>query len=150
MKNTYLLKSICLILGLVISADIYACPDLSGSYVDKKGESIILSQSECLEVTVLSRSINHTLTLDNQFTLIQDDEDIRAFGRGVFLLLELVLEAKVEYKKDQGIPPIFLPVRAINKYSKNPTGDLLEKSTIYNSTNGVLAITKTIYKKVVP
>jgi hypothetical protein len=79
--------------------------------------------------------------------LVQDDQDIKAFGRGTFIELEMVLEVKVEYKKDPGIPKIFLPVRAVNKYSHTAAGELLEKSTIYNYNNGVLSNTKTVYRR---
>ncbi|MBC7428058.1 MAG: hypothetical protein H7336_05575 [Bacteriovorax sp.] len=138
-----------LVLGLaVFSLNAFACPNLSGSYVDKNGESIILSQKECEQVSVLSRPMTHTLTLDNEFTVVQDDADVTAQGRGIFQAEELVLEVKVVYKRDPGIPAIFLPVRAVNKYSQTVTGDLLEKSTIFNGRDGVLTNTKTTYKKV--
>lgn len=142
------MKKLVLLAAVLLSANTFACPDLSGSYIDKNGESIILSQKGCEEVSVLSRPLTHTLILDNQFTVVQDDKDVRAFGRGVFQGIELVLEVKVEYKKDPGIPSIFLPVRAVNKYSQTATGDLLEKSTIYNASNGVLTNTKATYRRV--
>ena len=68
-------------------------------------------------------------------------------GRGAFAGEELVLEVKVQYKKDPGIPSIFLPVMAVNKYSQTANGDLLEKSTIYNASNGVLTNTKATYRR---
>lgn len=142
------MKKLVLMAGVLLSVSAFACPDLSGSYVDKNGESVILSQKGCEEVSVLSRPLTHTLILDNQYTVVQDDQDTRAFGRGAFQAQELVLEVKVEYKKDTGIPSIFLPVRAVNKYSQTASGDLLEKSTIYNASNGVLTNTKTTYRKV--
>ncbi len=141
------MKKLVLVVGVLLSLNAFACPDLSGSYVDKNGESIILSQKGCEEVAVLSRPLSHTLLLDNQFVLVQDDKDVRAFGRGAFLGSELILEVKVEYKKKPDVPTIFLPVRAVNKYSQAANGDLLEKSTIYNSTNGVLTNTKATYKR---
>ena len=123
------------------------CPDLSGSYLDKSGESVVLSQKGCGEVSILSRPLSHTLTLNNEYTLVLDDQYNRAFGRGTFEAAEMVLEVKIEYKKDPGIPAMFLPVRAVNRYSHTDSGDLLEKSTIYNSSNKVITNTKTIYKK---
>ncbi len=142
------MKILVLILSLLVTIQAYACPDLSGSYVDKNGESVILSQNGCEQVSVLSRPLSHTLVLDNQFTVVQDDIDILAMGRGIFESIELVLEVKITYKRDPGIPGMFLPVRAVNKYSQTPTGDLLEKSTIYNAKNSVLTNTKMTYKKV--
>lgn len=141
------MKNLILVFGIVLSTQVFACPDLSGSYLDKNNESLILSQKECSEVSVLSRPLTHTLPLDNEYTVVQDDQDIKAFGRGTFVDLEMVLEVKIEYKRDPGIPKIFLPVRAVNKYSQTATGDLLEKSTIYNYNNGVLTNTKTIYRR---
>lgn len=123
------------------------CPDLSGSYLDKSGESVVLSQKGCEEVSVISSPLSHTLTLDNEYTLVLDDLNNRAFGRGTFEGVELVLEVKIEYKNNPGVPAMFLPVRAVNRYSHTPNGDLQEKSTIYNSSNKVLTSTKTIYKK---
>lgn len=58
-----------------------------------------------------------------------------------------MLEAKVTYKKDPGIPKILLPVRAVNKYTATGAGDLLEAGTIYNWYDKVLTTTKTIYRK---
>lgn len=141
------MKYLFTFLVIFSSASVYACPDLSGSYLDRSGESIILQQKGCSEVSVLSRPLTHSLLLDNQFTVVQEDQDILAYGRGVFAGEELVLEVKVEYKRDPGIPSILRPVRAVNKYSQTPTGDLLEKSSIYNPSNSVLTSTKTIYKK---
>ena len=142
------MKTILVFILLAFSINIYACPDLSGSYLDKSGESIILSQAGCEQVSVLSRPLTHTLILDNTYTVVQDDADITAQGRGIFQAEELVLEVRVVYKRDPGIPSIFLPVRAVNKYSQTITGDLLEKSTIYNGRDGVLTNTKSTYKKV--
>ena len=133
---------------VLFSLNAFACPDLSGSYVDKNGESVILSQRGCEQVSVLSRPLSHSLLLDNEFTTVQDDADVLAVGRGIFEASELVLEVKVTYKRDPGIPSIFLPVRAVNKYSQTANGDLFEKSTIYNAKNGVLTNTKTTYRKV--
>jgi hypothetical protein len=130
------------------SLNLFACPDLSGPYVDGNGESVVLSQKGCEQVSIISRPLSTTLILDNQFTVVQDDVDLIAQGRGIFQVEELVLEVKVTYKRDPGIPTIFLPVRAVNKYTQTATGDLFEKSTIYNSYNGVLTNTKTTYKKV--
>jgi hypothetical protein len=141
------MKNLIMTFGILLSAQALACPDLSGSYLDKNDESLILSQKECSEVSILSKPLTHTLNLDNVFAVVQDDQDVRAFGRGTFVELEMVLEVKIEYKRDPGIPKIFLPVRAVNKYSQTATGDLLEKSTIYNYNNGVLANTKTVYRR---
>ena len=141
------MKKLVLILGAILSAQAFACPDLSGSYQDKNGESVVLAQRGCEEVSVLSRPLTHTLLLDNIFTVVQDDNDVTAQGRGIFEGEILVLEVKVEYKKDPMIPKILLPVRGVNKYIKTPAGDLQELGTIYNWYNKVLTTTKTIYKR---
>lgn len=152
------MKTFLLLSSLFFSLNIFAnpnlsidfqdgCPDLSGTYQDKNGESIVLSQKGCSQVSVLSRPLTHTLPLDNQFVVVQDDLDVRAFGRGIFEADLLVLEVKIEYKRDPGIPRILRPVRAVNKYSLTVTGDLHERSTIYNELNGVLVNSKTTYKK---
>ena len=143
------MKCILFFCSMLISFNLLACPDLSGSYVDKNGESVILSQKGCEQVAVLSRPLSHSLLLDNQYTVVQDDADVLALGRGEFQVEELVLEVKVTYKKDPGIPGMFLPVCAVNKYTQTTVGDLYEKSTIYNAKNSVLTSTKTTYKKVI-
>lgn len=130
----------------LLSLNAYSCPDLSGSYLDSNEESIVLSQKGCEEVTVLSRPLSHTLKLNNEYVLVQEDADVRAYGRGIFQQDLLVLEVKIEYKRNPGIPRVLLPVRAVNKYSKNSEGNLVEFSTIYNDTNGVLTTTKTVYR----
>jgi hypothetical protein len=142
------MKKMLVAIGLILTTQAFACPDLSGSYIDKNGESVVLAQTGCEQVSILSRPLSHTLILDNQFTVVQDDADVTAEGRGIFQADELILEVKVVYKKNPGIPTIFLPVRAVNRYTLTPVGDLFEKSTIYNVKNGVLANTKTTYKKV--
>ena len=141
------MKNLILAFGLILSTQAFACPDLSGSYVDKNDESIILSQIGCEEVSILSKDISQSLLLNNEFTLVREDKDLQAFGRGTFQDLEMVVEVKILYKRDMGIPKILLPVKGINKYSHTANGDLLEKSTIYNVYNGVLSNTKTTYKK---
>lgn len=144
------MKLFLILCSMTFSLNAFACPDLSGSYLDKNNESIILSQKGCEQVSVLSRPLSNSLILDNNFIVVQDDLDILALGRGAFELDEMVLEVKVTYKRDPGIPGMFLPVRAVNKYSQTLTGDLFEKSTIYNSKNSILTNTKTTYKKVNP
>lgn len=136
-----------LILGVILSTQAFACPDLSGTYEDKSGESVTLAQAGCGEVTIISRPLTHTLILNNEFTVVQDDNDVTAQGRGLFEGDTLSLEVKVAYKKDPIIPKIFLPVRGVNKYMQTPKGDLQELATIYNWYDKVLTITKTIYKK---
>ncbi len=142
------MKNLFVVFGVLLSTQAFACPDLSGSYIDKNGESVILSQRGCEQVSVLSRPLSHSLILDNEYTVVQDDADVRAMGRGTFQAEELVLEVRVTYKRDPGIPSMFLPVRAVNKYTQTATGDLFEKSTIYNAKDGVLTNTKTTYKRV--
>lgn len=141
------MKKIIILIAAIISTQAFACPDLSGSYLDKNNESVILTQKGCDEVSILSKPLTHSLLLNNEFTLVQEDQDLQAFGRGTFQDLEMVLEVKIIYKRDMGIPKILLPVKGINKYSHTANGDLLEKSTIYNTYNGVLSNTKTVYKK---
>lgn len=138
----------CLIIaGFLLSFNVMACPDLSGSYLDGNDESVILAQKSCDEVTVLSRPLSHTLKLNNEYVVVQDDVDTRAQGRGLFQEDILIIEIKIEYKRNPGIPRKFLPVRALNRYSKNGDGNLVELSSIYNDTNNVLTNTKTIYRK---
>lgn len=141
------MKKLVLIVGAILSAQAFACPDLSGTYQDKTGESVVLAQRGCGEVSVLSRPLTHTLLLDNVFTVVQDDNDVTAQGRGIFEGDILVLEVKVVYKKDPMIPKFLLPVRGVSKYTQTPTGDLQELGTIYNWYDKVLTTTNTIYKK---
>ena len=142
------MKQLMTLVLLTFSLSALACPDLSGTYEDRNQESIVLAQSGCSEVTILSRPINHTLILDNIFTVVQDDKDVTASGRGAFESDILVLEVKVIYKKNTGIPKILLPVRAVNKYVQTSAGDLEELAVIYNWYDKVLKTTKTIYKRV--
>ena len=58
-----------------------------------------------------------------------------------------IIEVKIEYKRNPGIPRKLLPVRAVNRYTKNIEGSLIEMSSIYNDSNNVLVNTKTIYRK---
>ena len=142
------MKLLITLIVLTFSLSALACPDLSGTYEDKNYESVVIAQSECSEVTILSRQLNQTLLLDNVFTVVQDDKDITATGRGIFEDDVLILEGKVIYKKNTGIPKILLPVRALNKYTQTPSGDLEELSIIYNWYDKVLKTTKTIYKRI--
>ena len=141
------MKTIIIVSAFLFSIQAFACPDLSGAYLDKNNESVILSQKGCEEASIISRPITFKLLLDNVFTVVQDDADLKALGRGIFVDQEMVVEVKIEYKRDQGIPQILLPVRGVNKYSQTASGDLLEKSVIYNKFNGVLANTKTTYRR---
>jgi hypothetical protein len=141
------MKALISAILFLLSASAVACPDLSGAYLDKNKESVILAQKGCEEVSVLSRQISSKMSLDNIFAVVQDDADLLAMGRGIFVNDELVLEVKVQYKKTQTIPAILLPVRGVNKYSQTASGDLLEKSTVYNASNSVLLNTKTVYKR---
>lgn len=141
------MKLILTFIVFAFSVGAFACPDLSGTYEDKNAESVVLAQRGCTEVTVLSRPLTHTLILDNLFTVVQDDNDVTAHGRGIFEGSILVLEVKVTYKKDPMIPKFLLPVRGVSKYTQTPSGDLQEMATIYNWYDKVLTTTKTIYKK---
>lgn len=141
------MKSFFLLCSCLFSLNALACPDLSGSYLDTNEESIVLSQKGCGEVTVLSRPFSHTLILNNEYVLVQEDADLKAFGRGIFQQEILVLEVRIEYKRSPGIPRILLPVRAVNKYSRTVEGNLMEVSTVFNDNNGVLTNTKTIYRQ---
>lgn len=141
------MKGIITAVAALLSFNTWACPDLSGSYLDSNKESIVLTQRGCEELTVTSRPLSHTLLLNNEYVLVQEDVDVRAFGKGEFQQSVLVLEVKVEYKRNPGIPRMILPVRALNKYTQNTDGSLLESSTIFNDANTVLTSTKTLYRK---
>ncbi len=142
------MKLAIILMILTFSFSAFACPDLTGTYEDRNEESVVIAQNGCSEVSILSRQLSHTLLLDNIFTVVQDDSDLTASGRGIFSGDVLILEAKVVYKKNPGIPKILLPVRAVSKYIQTPAGDLEELLVIYNWFDKVLKTTKTIYKRV--
>lgn len=147
-SNGFIMKLVVLFAaGMMLTIQVFACPNLSGTYEDKSSESVVLIQNGCEEVSVLSRPLTHTLMLNNEFTVVQDDSDVIAYGRGVFEGEALSLEVKVTYKKDPMMPKFLLPVRGVSKYTQTAKGDLQELATIYNWYDKVLTITKTIYKK---
>lgn len=125
----------------------FACPDLTGTYVSPAKQRIVLDQTQCTEIAVASKDINQKLTLNNQYVVVQEDADMVAQGRGTFNGDVLVLEVQVKYKILPPLPRMLIPVRAVNKYTQLPDGNLQELSTIYNDTNGVITSGKTLYKK---
>ncbi|MBC7539283.1 MAG: hypothetical protein H7281_10710 [Bacteriovorax sp.] len=141
------MKNLVLASSILFSLQAFACPNLTGSYFNSSKGSIVLDQVECTEISVESKDLNQKLILNNQFSVVQDDADLEAQGRGVFIGDVLVIEVKVKYKTVPPIPRILLPVRGVNNYSQMPDGNLLEISSIYNEMNGVLTSGKTIYKK---
>lgn len=141
------MKNLVLLFSLLFALPVFACPDLTGSYMSPSKESIVLAQAGCSEIAVESKDINQSLLLNNEFVIVQDDYATQAQGRGAFVGEVLVLEVIVKYKISPPLPRIMIPVRAVNNYSKMPDGNLLEVSSVYNSTNGVLTSGKTIYKK---
>lgn len=141
------MKMMTTIALFVFSAQVFACPNLTGTYMSPSKDRIILDQNDCLQIAVESKDLNQTLVLNNQYVVVLDDADVRAEGRGAFVGDVLALEVKVKYKIAPPLPRILLPVRAVNNYTQTVDGNLIEVSKIYNDTNGVLASTKTIYKK---
>lgn len=141
------MKNLVLMTSVFISFSAMACPDLTGSYVSPSKEKIVLDQTQCSDIAVQSKEINQKLSLNNQYVVVQEDADIVAQGRGAFNGDILVLEVQVKYKSLPPLPRILIPVRALNKYTQMPDGNLMEVSAIYNDTNGVITSGKTIYKK---
>lgn len=141
------MKNLILASSFLFSLQALACPNLTGSYISPSKGSIVLDQIECSEIAIESKDLNQKLVLNNQFSVVQEDADIIAQGRGVFVGELLVLEIKIKYKVAPPVPRILLPVRAVNNYTQMPDGNLLEISSIYNEMNGVLTSGKTIYKK---
>lgn len=141
------MKMITTMALLIFSAQLFACPNLTGTYVSPSKDKMILDQNDCLTITVESKDLNQTLLLNNQYVVVLDDADVFAEGRGAFVGDVLALEVKVKYKSAPPIPRIFLPVRGVNNYTQMIDGNLLEISKIYNDTNGVITSGKTIYKK---
>jgi len=141
------MKKITTMALLFFSAQIFACPNLTGTYVRPSKDKIILDQNDCLTIAVESKDLNQTLLLNNQYVIVLDDVDVLAEGRGAFIGDVLALEVKVKYKSAPPIPRILLPVRGVNNYTQMADGNLLEVSKIYNDTNGVITSGKMIYKK---
>lgn len=141
------MKNLLLATSFLFSLNALACPNLTGSYISPAKESIVLDQTECTEIAVQSKEMNQSLILNNQFSVVQDDADILAEGRGIFSNEILILEVKIKYKTAPPVPRILLPVRAVNNYTQMPDGNLLEVSSIYNEMNNVLTSGKTVYKK---
>lgn len=141
------MKNLIILGSAILSFQAMACPDLTGNYISPSKESIVLEQLACSEIAVQSKDLNQTLLLNNQYVIVQEDADLQAQGRGAFSGELLVLEVKIKYKVSPPVPRMFLPVRAVNNYTQMPDGNLLEVSTIYNDTNGVLTSGKTLYKK---
>lgn len=141
------MKKIALLALALLATNAFACPDLTGSYVGPAKQRIVLDQTQCTDIAVTSKDINQKLALNNQYVVVQEDADMVAQGRGAFNGDILVLEVQVKYKVLPPLPRMLIPVRAVNKYTQLPDGNLQEHSTIYNDTNGVITAGKTLYKK---
>lgn len=132
-----------LALGFSLFATVsMACTDFSGAYRSQEdGDVYTLQQSGCESITSNSSDGTSTIITDGQYRLNEEDENVRILTAATFIGANLTLDSKIEYKQPlpSEIPVEMIPAKVVMIAVKDSAGNLVTTTTIYNSTNQVLA-----------
>lgn len=132
-----------LALGLSLFATVsMACTDFTGSYRSQQDNDVYtLEQSGCASITANNSEGTSTIITDGQYRLNDQDENVRVMTAATFVDANLTLDSKIEYKQPlpSEIPVEMIPTKVVMILVKDSAGNIVTTSSVYNSTNQVLA-----------
>jgi hypothetical protein len=113
------MKTLIALSIFVFSFSTFACPDISGSFLDEDGETITIAQTKCESLNWSDSESTTKLIADNAERVVEQEGDNVAYGKARFTDKDFVLELRVVYGKNapSDWPTHFLTSYRIDKYN---------------------------------
>lgn len=119
------MKVFSFLVSLIISTNIYACPNLTGSFKDADSDSIrTISQNACLSTTWVDEDGSTTLIADNVERVLESEGDMTACAKVSFTKNDFIINIRMDYG---GHNDYDLPERWITSYRIDKFNNLVEK-----------------------
>jgi hypothetical protein len=119
------MKVIIILASLFFSLNVFACPNLTGSFTDSDNESIrTISQKGCLSTTWVDEDGSTTLIADNVERVLESEGDMTAFAKVSFTKNDFIIDIRMDYG---GHNDYDLPGRWLTSYRIDKFNNLVEK-----------------------
>lgn len=110
---------------MMISLNVLACPNLTGSFLDGDAESVrTIVQDACISTTWSDLDGETKLIADNVERVLQAEGSMTAFAKVSFTKVDLIIDIRMDYG---GHNDFDLPVRWITSYRIDKFNNLVEK-----------------------
>jgi hypothetical protein len=118
----------------LLSLNLMACPNISGTFIDEDDNLLTIKQSNCEQLLWSAADGETTLIADNSERIVEQDGKNVAYGKARFSDNQFILELRVVYagKVPDDLPTYFLTSYRIDKYN-----NLVEKIESSLGTNYV-------------
>lgn len=118
------MKTILAITLSLISLQVLACPNISGSFKDSDDNIITIDQTKCEQLLWGDSEGSTTLIADNVERVVEKEGDNVAYGKARFSNTDFVLELRVVYS---GNVPADFPTHFLTSYHVDKANNLVEK-----------------------
>lgn len=119
------MKFLFLITALLFSSNLFACPNITGSFMDADSESVrSISQIKCLSTTWVDEDGSTTLLADNVERILQSEGDMTAYAKVSFTKDDFIIDIRMDYG---GQNDYDLPERWLTSYRIDKNNNLVEK-----------------------
>ena len=115
----------------LFSIQVFACPNISGTFKDEDDNLITIIQTACEQTIWGDANGSTTLIADNIERIVEQEGENKAYGKARFTNTDFVLELRVVYS---GNVPDDYPTHFITSYHADKKNNLVEK---IESTEGV-------------
>jgi hypothetical protein len=129
------MKTIIAITLTLLSLQVLACPDLTGTFKDEDDNLLTISQAKCEQTVWSDSEESTTLIADNVERVVEKEGDNVAYGKARFTNTDFVLELRVVYS---GSVPDDFPTHFLTSYRIDKFNNMVEK---VESTQGTSYVT---------
>ena len=138
-------KFITLLLALS-SFNLFACPNISGSFYDADAEMVkVITQSECESTTWTDEEGTTTLIADGVERVLQQEGGMVAYAKVNFSATEFIIDIRMDWG---GHNDFDLPVRWITAYRIDKFNNLVERIVPFKSDGSVLGTEYVTFRRV--
>lgn len=119
------MKTLIISTFLLFSFNAFACPNLTGSFVDGDSELIkTITQKGCVSTTWTDEEGTTTLLADGVERVLESDDEMTAYAKVTFTKTDLVIDIRMDWG---GNNEYDLPVRWITSYRIDKSNNMVEK-----------------------
>ena len=118
------MKTILAIALLSLSFQLFACPNISGSFRDEDNNIITIAQTDCTQTIWSDGDGTTTLIADNVERVVEQDGKNIAYGKASFSNSDFILDLRVVY--GSSVPNDY-PTHFLTSYRIDKFNNLVEK-----------------------
>ncbi len=140
------MKKVITFLSIFLSTQLFACPDISGSFFDADAEMVkTIMQNGCEATTWVDEEGTTTLIADGVERVLQQEGDMVAYAKVNFTATEFIIDIRMDWG---GHNDFDLPVRWITGYRIDKYNNLVERIVPFKADGSVLGTEYVTFRRV--